>query len=384
MKIDRRRRGGSKNAKHQHRVVRRAFYLFLGLLPACEDPYPPSTPLGFPETYPASDEVQTIEFLERTLTHRAPGSDNWPMTWAADGLQYTSWGDGGGFGGTNSQGRVSLGVAAIEGSSEAFAAKNLFGSPMNSEAPATFGGKSYGMIALGDTLYMWVSPGSTVENLQRAVLHQSLDGGRTWTETEVSFYGENDQLGYPTFLQAGQDNSLSPSGHVYIYATRVWDEEVYAIQQPGEVVLMRALRGQLHDPDRYEYFGGPNDGTPTWESDLSRAEPVFIDPNGALRISVALIPALDRYFLFTDHTETHAGNLAIFESPTPWGPWSLVERWYNWSVGGLSPTTFFWNVAPAWIANDGSRFTLVFSGTGEADGWNSVDAVISLLGTDEN
>src|SRR5687768_4554672 len=48
-----------------------------------------------------------------THQRHAPGSDNWPITWAVDDHQYTAWGDGGGFGGSNSDGRVSLGVARI-------------------------------------------------------------------------------------------------------------------------------------------------------------------------------------------------------------------------------------------------------------------------------
>src|SRR5688572_16126470 len=50
-----------------------------------------------------------------THQRHAPGSDNWPITWAGDDHQYTAWGDGGGFGGSNSDRRVSLGVARIEG-----------------------------------------------------------------------------------------------------------------------------------------------------------------------------------------------------------------------------------------------------------------------------
>ena len=44
---------------------------------------------------PASPSGTT---LRATL---APGSDIWPLTWAADGHQYTTFGDGGGFGGTD-------------------------------------------------------------------------------------------------------------------------------------------------------------------------------------------------------------------------------------------------------------------------------------------
>ena len=50
-------------------------------------------------------------------SHRraAEGSDNWPVTWSDDDHQYAVWGDGGGFNGTESDGRASFGVARIEG-----------------------------------------------------------------------------------------------------------------------------------------------------------------------------------------------------------------------------------------------------------------------------
>src|SRR3954447_10686892 len=48
-----------------------------------------------------------------TYTRKAQGSDNWPTTWAADGSVYTSYGDGGGFGGA----RQSLGFARLSGDS---------------------------------------------------------------------------------------------------------------------------------------------------------------------------------------------------------------------------------------------------------------------------
>ncbi|HJX09709.1 MAG TPA: hypothetical protein VJ733_04335 [Candidatus Binatia bacterium] len=40
-----------------------------------------------------------------TLRNLAPYSDNWCITWADNDHQYTSWGDGGGFGGDQKDGR---------------------------------------------------------------------------------------------------------------------------------------------------------------------------------------------------------------------------------------------------------------------------------------
>lgn len=61
--------------------------------------------------YPSSPVIEKVAFDVATHERRAPGSDNWAITWADDDHQYAVWGDGGGFGGTNSDGRVSLGIA---------------------------------------------------------------------------------------------------------------------------------------------------------------------------------------------------------------------------------------------------------------------------------
>ena len=56
--------------------------------------------------YPSSQFIAGMEFAWLTHKRLAPGSDNWPITWAADDHQYTVWGDGGGFGGTVRAGRA--------------------------------------------------------------------------------------------------------------------------------------------------------------------------------------------------------------------------------------------------------------------------------------
>ncbi|HYI93321.1 MAG TPA: hypothetical protein VEX68_07240 [Bryobacteraceae bacterium] len=65
--------------------------------------------------YPPSPFIRSVHFDWATHKRDAQGSDNWQLTWPDDDHLYGAWGDGGGFGGTNSDGRVSLGVARIEG-----------------------------------------------------------------------------------------------------------------------------------------------------------------------------------------------------------------------------------------------------------------------------
>ncbi len=82
---------------------------------APEPPYPPS---------PVIAGVTWDWTMRRTA---APGSDLWPVTWGADDLLYTAWGDGGGFGGTDQDGRAAMGFARIEGPPERFVGVNING-----------------------------------------------------------------------------------------------------------------------------------------------------------------------------------------------------------------------------------------------------------------
>src|SRR4029077_12638715 len=102
--------------------------------------------------YPPSAVIEGIDWDFDHRVRQAPGSDLWPMTWAADDNLYTAWGDGGGFGGTNSDGRASLGFARIEGPAERFRATNVWGGK-NCERAGTFGGKVGALLSVDTTLY---------------------------------------------------------------------------------------------------------------------------------------------------------------------------------------------------------------------------------------
>jgi hypothetical protein len=64
--------------------------------------------------YPPSPVIAGLTLDWSTHQRHALGSDNWQLTWADDDHLYGAWGDGGGFGGSNDDGRVGLGFARIE------------------------------------------------------------------------------------------------------------------------------------------------------------------------------------------------------------------------------------------------------------------------------
>jgi hypothetical protein len=68
-------------------------------------------------------------------------------------------------------------------------------------------------------------------------------------------------------------------------------------------------------------------------------------------------------------------RLTLAEAPDPWGPWSLVYK--DVFFPQLEASIFQWSFAPKWFANGGRSFTLIFSGTGSNDSWNTVNGTFA-------
>ena len=134
------------------------------------------------------------------------------------------------------------------------------------------------------------------------------------------------------------------------------------------------LKNSILDRERYEFFAGKAaSGEPLWSADLTQKKAVFEDPNGVgWNLAVSFNPGLRRYVLTTEHTETHAGKLGIFDAPEPWGPWTTIGYEESWGAGHVEVSTFYWNFSPKWLSEDGTRFTMIFSGKNTNDSWNTV------------
>lgn len=337
--------------------------------------------------YPPSPIIERAEFDFSRHRRQAPGSDNWPTTWAADDNLYAAWGDGGGFGGTNSKGRVLLGVARITGEAELYEGRNVCGG-FEPEHPAQFGGKSYGILSVDGVLYMWVAPQPN-PHLATAQVAVSRDRAATWALADWKFRFE-DQLTIPTFLNFGRDYAGARDGYVYSYfihpswgpgvATRT-KGHTFDVHRPGRVYLGRVPKDRILERQGYEFFAGMAAGQPRWSADLARKQPVFTDANGVgWNLSVSFNPGLRRYVLATEHTETHAGKFGLFDAPEPWGPWTTVAYEETWGAGHIEVSTFYWNFNPKWLSADGREFTLIFTGKHTNDSWNTVPGRFILKG----
>lgn len=349
---------------------------------------------------PPSPVIADMVIDWATHQRHAQGSDNFQLTWADDDHQYGAWGDGGGFGGTNSDGRVGLGLARIEGDWDNYRGFNVWGGK-DPENPARFTGKSWGTICVDGALYSWIVPdvpdrGGPRDHYRYIELARSTDHGASWTKAPWRWRRE-DNLLIPTFLVYGKNNAGASDDYVYSYFIRPQDVNVtqssfgLEVHKPGVLFLARVHRDRIFDGrDAYEWFTGIRDGEPTW-GPLAEKRPVFENPDGTgWCVSASYNPGLGRYLLATEHSASHSGVMSLFDAPQPWGPWTTVKYWTTSDRFGKSRSgskldwadnIFFFSFAPKWLSADGRNFTLVFTGGGSGkdnDSMNTVRGVFQL------
>jgi uncharacterized protein DUF4185 len=337
-----------------------------------------SLPATAAASYPLSPVIQSITFDLDHLKRSAPGSDLWPITWADDDLLYTSWGDGGGFGGTDSDGRVALGIAEIKGLGDNWAGINILGgkNPIYSTKP--FPGKANGILSVGGVLYLHVIAQG---NWWRAKIARSTDHGRTWAFNEGTFNSNSWDFAEPdgafsdmTFLNFGKDYNGARDGFVYVYSQdhrRRADGTLSDITD--SVAMFRVPKNQIMNRAACEYFAGLNSLKPTWTRDIQKREGVFTNSHSVgFAVRVDYNPALKRYLLTTFHRWD--GSWGLYDSPEPWGPWTRVQIFNQWID---SSPKFGFTFPQKWMSPDGKTMYMVFSGTRLYDSLNVVKATLT-------
>jgi hypothetical protein len=324
-----------------------------------------------------------VRFDDRTARTAAPGSDIWPITWADDGHLYTAWGDGGGFGGTNQDGRVSFGVARVEGGKRDYRGVNLAGG-RNAPHPMPFAGKSEGLLALGPTLYVWRDgEGGSLGYFKSIALWRSDDHGATWREVGVrfskaggDFAGNDEGIFAPAFCQFGRAYAGARDGYVYTYAPDTIDPAHWHIRRPGRINLLRVPRDQIESKAAYEFCAEVGPGSsPRWTKDPAQRQPVWADATqGTHRIAVSYNPGLGRYLL-TTITHNRDGWMSIYDAPEPWGPWTHVHTEFNPERWGTY--TIIFTFVNKWLGADGRDFVIVHT---KDDRWATIEGRFSLAG----
>ncbi len=203
--------------------------------------------------YPQSLVLKGITWEKETHRHAAPGSDNWPTTWANDGYLYTAWGDGGGFGGTNMDGRVSLGVARIDGAWNSYKPLNIWGGN-NALYPAQFTGKSYGLLAVDNVIYMALFSQEGVKPYKVGQIAYSKDRGATF-KVGVTFDEPDAAFAVTTFLNFGQNYRESRDNYVYLYAGQPINNCIDRCIG-NNYYLARVHKKKILNRNQYKFFAG--------------------------------------------------------------------------------------------------------------------------------
>ena len=318
-------------------------------------------------------------------SHRrlAQGSDNWPATWSDDDNQYALWGDGGGFGGTNADGRVSLGAARITGDHDNYQGINRFGGK-NGECPSMIAGKAHGApLSVGGILYAWIAPDLDAHTYGSFALYRSGDKGCSWNKLDVEFVLATEGVTQGSFVQFGKDNRRARDAYLYSVAVVATELRTLAIvQRPGKIMLLRVPALAIQDRGAYEFFAGlDSTGQPKWTSDSLKKVPIYEDPDGVGPFpQISYVPGLDRLVYTNQHGDgvSDAGFkslLTMAEAPDPWGPWTVFYR--DLFEPQIDHNVFQWSFAPKWFRNGGRDFTLIFSGVGVNDSWNTIDGTFT-------
>jgi len=347
--------------------------LFFSTAPAYAGPTSaPGRPARAP--YPPSPVLAGITFHRETLVTAAPGSDQFGTTWAADDALYLAWGDGGGFGGTNSRGRVSLGVARITGKPPAWQAVNVWGGvrPLSSQ-PAIRGKTSSGVVAVGDAIYLFVVEQDVWTNNH---VWRSTDSGLTWTDLGPMFNEPKAAFADPGIIQFGPGYRGARDEFIYGYSEKPW---------PDALALFRVPKDRIADRKACEFFAGlDKDGRPRWTRDIGRMKPVFRDPNGTeWGVTCVYHPGLKRYLLAVRHNGD-SGEWGLFDAPEPWGPWTTVaygpdfpEWTYSPDPHGASRNRPAWmhTFPQKWMQRDGPDLWQI---SDRGDRFNLVKATLRL------
>jgi hypothetical protein len=272
--------------------------------------------------YPASSVISSITIQEHMKMTPDRAGDNWPITWADDGHQYSAWGDGRGPNHPDDE-RISLGFVRVEGDPPDVEVYKI-DSDGERSGDGRSGQKASGMLMVEGVLYMWVR--NADRDGQKCQLAWSTDYAGTWAWSDWKF----DEFGYCTFLNFGQNYQGARDEYVYMYSHDHPSAYLYA----DDFILTRVPKDRIAERNAYEFYTGMNnDGDPLWSSDISDRGSVFHHEGRAQRSGISYNAVIDRYLWWQAgypnpddglDSRFNDGPLGIYEAPEPWGPWRTV------------------------------------------------------------
>lgn len=261
---------------------------------------------------------------------------------------------------------------------------NSFGDAMSMFGPNNGGGsdgatyKGTGFACIDGVLYLSVArQGYAVANhlsveVKDATLLKSTDRGLTWSAqptaraqpmSPITFPGN--RFACPFFIDYGRDGQATVDGaSTWVYAlsntTSAWNN--------GDAVLIgRVRRVDLPNLDASQwrfYRGGDGLAAASWGT-LAEATPVITAAGRCSTAGVTYNAPLQRYIMpqwhypdvVTDFSNVTRSRLEFYQSPTPWGPWSLFA-----SMDSQPQGLYNASIPSKFISSDGRSLWLLAAG----------------------
>jgi hypothetical protein len=317
---------------------------------------------------PPSDLIKGFEWRGEHISYpdKDIKGDTYPMTWADDDEIYVSAGDP--LWGESTSG---LDVEKFSGGPEDYQITKV--NPMNDYLGwGGDGPKPSGMICLEGILYLAFQnmlrtrkpPFSLVsQHGSDAQIVYSTNKGFFWVPTlgnivAPMFAGH--KFGGPSFIQYGQNNANARDDYVYAVSSDQWDNG-------SNLRLGRVPKDSLTRREAWQWVAAfTPSGDPAWSYELNEAMPV-LSLHGWLSLpEMVFLVGIRRYLLLTwhlhkDFSPDDGTDLLVFESPEPWGPFSLVHYEEYWEGKAYNP--YCPRLPLKWIEADGISGWLQFSGS---------------------
>lgn len=336
---------------------------FLGPVCAAVGGAPAAAPGGPAPAPSASPAIRAIRWApEDTIVRLAPGSDNWPSTWADDDQLYTAYGDGRGFEPPVPE-KLSLGLARVAGVPPGIRGENLRAAGVEARGDGPRGRKASGLLCAGGVLHL------LARNAGNARLAVSADHGATWAWADWALA---ESFGCPTFVQYGRDHAGARDGHAYVASPDADSAYVAA----DRMVLARVPAARIGDRGAWEFFDRlDGDGRPVWTPDIARRGAVLSRPGRCRRSGISYDAGLGRYLWCVPEPaegRPGPGRLTIYDAAEPWGPWTVAFETGAWDVDPGESAMF----PTKWMSADGRTLHLLFSG---GDGFAVRRAVLETV-----
>jgi hypothetical protein len=303
--------------------------------------------------------IPIVDVQMGTPKYFEAGGDSWDPTWSQDDDLYSAVNDGAGFGTL----KRNIGFNRISGNDPRTMTgqlQNIMDEYGEINAPIATDGrnwKSGGSISIDGSLYMSVGMDRYVDagyggrqTRVNSSIIKSRDHGLNWTRPmkdnrdRPMFAGM--RFATPFFIHFGKEYAAATVDNAdrYVYATSnngFWDNG-------DNYILGRVSRSKisaLNAADWTFYQGGDGMQDSSWTREMNNAALIINAPGQCGEAGVTYLPALNRYVLTSWYYPIgngHSGKIeatefAFYESPKPWGPWTLVKSILNQPQGWYIP-----------------------------------------------